>query len=111
MAGEDNLTPARSKEEARARGSNGGKRSGEVRREKKLFQQAVLAALEAKGESGNSVLVDMIAAQVKKAMKGDTRAFEVLRDTSGEKPADKVEAEVKNDNAELLKAFLDSKKK
>ncbi len=52
MAGEDNLTPARSKEEARARGSNGGKRSGEVRREKKLFQQAVLAALEAKGESG-----------------------------------------------------------
>lgn len=32
--------------------SNGGKRSGEVRREKKLFQQAVLAALEAKGESG-----------------------------------------------------------
>ena len=31
---------------------NGGKRSGEVRREKKLFQQAVLAALEAKGESG-----------------------------------------------------------
>ncbi len=37
MAGEDNLTPARSKEEARARGSNGGKRSGEVRREKKNF--------------------------------------------------------------------------
>lgn len=32
--------------------SKGGKRSGEVRREKKLFQQAVLAALEAKGESG-----------------------------------------------------------
>lgn len=37
MAGEDNLTPARSKEEARVRGSNGGKRSGEVRREKKIF--------------------------------------------------------------------------
>ena len=75
MAGEDNLTPARSKEEARARGSNGGKRSGEVRREKKLFQKAVLAALEAKGENGNSVLVDIISAKVKKALKGDTRAF------------------------------------
>lgn len=37
MAGEDNLTPARSKEEARVRGSNGGKRSGEVRREKKIL--------------------------------------------------------------------------
>lgn len=111
MAGENNLTPARSKEEARARGSNGGKRSGEVRREKKLFQQAVLAALEAKGESGNTVLVDLIAAQVKKAMKGDTRAFEVLRDTSGEKPAEKVEAQVSSDNKELLKEYLDSLKK
>lgn len=111
MSNEENLNPARSKEEARERGTKGGKRSGEVRREKKLFQQAVLAALEAKGESGNSVLVDMIAAQVKKALKGDTRAFEVIRDTSGEKPAEKVEAQVKNDNAELLKEFLDSKKK
>lgn len=110
MANDKNLIPP-SASEARERGAKGGKASGEARREKKLFQQAVLAALEAKGESGNSVLVDMIAAQVKKAMKGDTRAFEVLRDTSGEKPADKVEAEVKNDNAELLKAFLDSKKK
>ena len=110
MANDKNLIPP-SASEARERGAKGGKASGEARREKKLFQQAVLAALEAKGESGNSVLVDMIAAQVKKAMKGDTRAFEVLRDTSGEKPADKVEAEVKNDNAELLKSFLDSKKK
>lgn len=110
MANDKNLIPP-SASEARERGAKGGKASGEARREKKLFQQAVLAALEAKGESGNSVLVDLIAAQVKKAMKGDTRAFEVLRDTSGEKPADKVEAEVKNDNAELLKAFLDSKKK
>ena len=113
MANDKNLIPnsERTPIEIKEMTSNGGKRSGEVRREKKLFQQAVLAALEAKGESGNSVLVDMIAAQVKKAMKGDTRAFEVLRDTSGEKPAEKVEAEVKNDNAELLKAFLDSKKK
>ena len=55
MAGEDNLTPVKSKEEARARGSNGGKRSGEVRREKKLFQRSVLAALQAKGESGDCV--------------------------------------------------------
>ena len=110
MANDKNLIPP-SASEARERGAKGGKASGEARREKKLFQQAVLAALEAKGESGNSVLVDMIAAQVKKALKGDTRAFEVIRDTSGEKPADKVEAQVKNDNAELLKEFLDSKKK
>lgn len=110
MANEKNLKKPSAKE-AREKGAKGGKRSGEVRREKKLFQQAVLAALDAKGENGNTVLVDMIAAQVKKALNGDTRAFEVIRDTSGEKPADKVEAQVKNDNAELLKEFLDGKKK
>lgn len=77
----DNLIPnsERTPIEIKEMTSNGGKRSGEVRREKKLFQQAVLAALQAKGESGDCVLVDLIAAQVKKAMKGDTRAFEVLR--------------------------------
>ena len=61
MANDKNLIPP-STSEARERGAKGGKASGEARKEKKLFQQAVLAALEAKGESGNSVLVDMIAA-------------------------------------------------
>ncbi len=53
MANDKNLIPP-SASEAREKGAKGGKRSGEVRREKKLFQQAVLAMLEAKGESGNS---------------------------------------------------------
>ena len=44
-------------------------------------------------------------------MRRDTRAFEVIRDTSGEKPAEKVEAQVSNDNKELLKEYLDSLKK
>ena len=113
MANDKNLIPnsERTSAEIKEMTSKGGKRSGEVRREKKLFQQAVLAALEAKGESGDSVLVDMIAAQVKKALKGDTRAFEVLRDTSGEKPAEKVEAQVSNDNKELLREYLDRLKR
>lgn len=50
MANDKNLIPP-SASEARERGAKGGKASGEARREKKLFQQAVLAALEAKGES------------------------------------------------------------
>ena len=59
MANDKNLIPP-STSEAQERGAKGGKASGEARKEKKLFQQAMLAALEAKGE--NSVLVDMIAA-------------------------------------------------
>jgi hypothetical protein len=34
---------------------------------------------------------EMIAALVAKGMSGDVRAFEILRDTAGEKPSDKVE--------------------
>lgn len=107
----ENLRPVQSTSEARERGKNGGKCSGEARREKKRFQNAVLAALEAKTDNGSSVLEEIIAAQLKRAMTGDTRAFEALRDTSGEKPTDKVEANVTNENAELLKEYLDRMKK
>ena len=52
-----------------------------------------------------------MAAQVNKALEGDTRAFEALRDTSGEKPTDKVEASVTNENKELMKEYLESVKR
>lgn len=44
MSNESNLKPVRSKEEARARGRNGGKASGKARREKKTIQN-ILATL------------------------------------------------------------------
>lgn len=52
-----------------------------------------------------------VAAQIKRALEGDTRAFEALRDTSGEKPTDKVEASVTNENKELMREYLESVKK
>ena len=33
---------------------------------------------------------DILIKNMKKALKGDVKAFEVLRDTAGEKPIDKV---------------------
>lgn len=113
MANEKNLIPnsQRTPSELKAMTSKGGRASGEARREKKLFQNAVLAALQAKGDSGKEILAEIVAAQIKKALEGDTRAFDSLRDTSGEKPTDKVEAQVSSDNKELLKEYLDSLKK
>lgn len=108
---EKNLKPVRSKEEAREKGKRGGKASGEARREKKQFQQAVLAALKMSTEPGSTMLEDVVAAQIKRALEGDTRAFEALRDTSGEKPTDKVEASVVNENKELMREYLESVKK
>ena len=110
---EQNLIPSnkRTESERRAMAKKAGKASGEARRARKQFQEAVLAALEAVTDDGHSVLENIVAAQISKALKGDTRAFEVMRDTSGEKPAEKVEAKVTNDNKELMKDYLHSIKK
>lgn len=95
MANEQNLIPGGyklSQEEA----SKGGKASAEARRKKRDLKLAIQALLEADikdkktGEtmSGAEALA---VAQFRKAMKGDTKAFEILRDTSGQKPVEKVE--------------------
>lgn len=72
----------------------GGIASGEARRKKRDIRLALEMLLEKefKDRSGNTVTgAEAIAAkQFEKAMKGDTRAFEVVRDSSGQKPVDKV---------------------
>lgn len=92
MANKDNLKPVRTKEEARERGKKGGIKSGEVRRERKTLKDELLLLL-ATGNTQNKVSLALI----KKALSGDTKAFEVIRDTIGEKAVEKVE----NTNIEL----------
>lgn len=110
MPNKENLisNAERTPKEIKENATKAGKASGEARRNKKLFQSAVLTALKAKTEDGQDVLATLIAAQIKKAQEGDTRAFEVLRDTSGEKPTDKVEASVTNDNKDLMRDYLNA---
>ena len=85
MANEQNLKPVSSKKEARERGRNGGLASGEARRKRKTLKEELLLMLS-EGETQQSVTLALI----EKAMSGDTKAFEVIRDTIGEKPIDKV---------------------
>lgn len=85
MANEQNLKPVTSKKEARERGRKGGLASGEARRKRKTLKEELLLML-AEGETQQSVTLALI----EKAMSGDTKAFEVIRDTIGEKPVDKV---------------------
>ena len=85
MAGKDNLRPVSSKDEARERGRKGGLASGEARRKRKTLKEELLLMLS-EGETQQSVTLALI----EKAMSGDTKAFEVIRDTIGEKPVDKV---------------------
>jgi TRAP-type C4-dicarboxylate transport system substrate-binding protein len=97
MANEQNLKPfdQLTESEQRAIRSKGGKASGEARRARKTLREELLALLsqEIKDENGNSVntQVAMSTSLIKEAIDGNTKAFELVRDTIGEKPVDKVE--------------------
>ena len=98
MANEKNLksfTSDQSHEEAVKNGSVGGKRSGEVRREKADLRRVIQTWLESQAttdKNGNPMtgaeLMAMVA--VKEMSKGSARHWELLRDTAGFKPVDKV---------------------
>ena len=109
MANAENLVSLaeRTTEEQRAIASAGGKASGEARRKRKTLKEELLLMLS-EGETQKSVTLALI----EKAMSGDTKAFEVIRDTIGEKPADKVETkqtvlDMSKFSTEELKAMLD----
>ena len=112
MANEENLRPSEyqlSQEEAK----KGGINSGEARRRKRDIRLALEALLEKtyKGRGGEEVSgAEAIALkQMEKALKGDTRAFEVVRDSAGQKPVERVlVAEVSQDIIdEVERAVLD----
>ena len=73
--------------------SKGGKASTKVRRERKAFKEALLDVL--KGEIDNKTVQEIgIDALMTKFMTGDLKAFEIVRDTIGEKPTDKQEVKI-----------------
>lgn len=83
--------PIRSAREAREKGSAGGKKSGEVRREKRKLRELLEMMLQQPVEAGDGSTnaEAMTVALLKKALSGDTRAYEIIRDTIGEKPVEK----------------------
>ena len=95
----DNLVPfdKLTVEKQRELASKGGKASVEARRRKKSLRQELLLLLE-QGDTQNKVSL----ALVQKAMDGDTKAFEVLRDTIGEKPTDKQVISMENSPVDKL---------
>ena len=112
---DENLVPfdARTENETRELGRKGGAASGEARRRKRDIRLALEALLEKtyKGKGGEELSgAEAIAVkQMEKALKGDTRAFEVVRDSAGQKPVEKVMvAEVSQDVIdEVERAILD----
>lgn len=105
MANEQNLRPPTT-EEARERGRKGGKASAKKRREQKTFRELFNSFLNQK-TSNEKIKIQLEDAGIKdeditnktalmysmviQALKGDTKAFEIIRDTSGEQIVSKVE--------------------
>ena len=86
----ENLTPP-TPEEAKEKGRKGGLASGRSRKKRKAFRELVDIALRCRGAKGKTVAEDLVLAMVEKALEGNVKAFEVLRDTVGEKPSDRHE--------------------
>ena len=98
MVNSGNLKPMnkRTKSEQREIAQKAGIKSGEVRRARKTLKEELLLILES-GNTQNKISLALI----KKAIKGDIKAFEVIRDTIGEKPVDRQE--VKADVESMVK--------
>lgn len=104
----NNLIPNsdRSPEEVRENGRKGGINSGETRRKKKLMKDQIelLLSLPLKDKNAKDRLKKLgidgdnldnqmviIISMWQKALKGDVKAFNTLRDTVGEKPKEVIE--------------------
>lgn len=99
----------RPEEERKKIARKAGIASGKARREKRDMRETALAILDLPIIEGDVVEITSLAkvkgknvtvqeaivlAQVMKAMRGDTAAAAFCRDTSGQKPVDKVQADV-----------------
>lgn len=94
MPNPENIKPVRSTKEARKRGKAGGIASGKARRKKKLLKECLDELLEKEWENRQGEKMSgaeaISVAVFKKALAGDMKAYEIVRDTSGQKPVDKV---------------------
>ena len=112
MANEQNLKPVKSKKEARERGRKGGLASGEARRKRKTLKEELLLML-----SDGDIQKKISIALINEAINGNnagsvTKAFEVIRDTIGERPVEKVQAtqtvvDMSAFSTDEIKAMLD----
>ena len=110
MANPQNLIPnsQRTPSELRAMTSKGGKRSGEVRRQRKTLKEQLelLLSLPVKDEQTRDYIASLgidpdtidnatalTLSMYQEGLKGNTKAFELIRDTIGEKPTDRLQIE------------------
>lgn len=103
MATIENLKPIQSEEEAREKGKKGGIASGKARAERKALKEELLLLLS-EGDTQKKISLSLI----QQALDGNTKAFEVIRDTIGERPVEKVDMNANISYEEAIKEVADS---
>ena len=91
MANEQNLIVP-SSELARENGRKGGLKKAENERRRKSLREELLLLLEE-----DKMQEKISLALLDQARKGNTKAYEIIRDTIGEKPKDIIDANVNTD--------------
>ena len=107
MANEQNLKPQnkRTKSEQREIARKGGIASGKKRKELKTLKEELLLLL-AEGDTQKKISL----AVIKKALEGDLKAFEVIRDTTGQKAVEKVEiSQTIDESVKEIEKYMKSK--
>lgn len=90
------FTSDQNREEAAKNGRKGGKASGRARRQKKLLADCLNLLLErnytnSQGQEMDGA--DLISVKLfQQAVDGDIRAFQMIRDTIGQQPVQRIES-------------------
>lgn len=115
MANEQNLRPftsEQSREEAAKNGRKGGIASGEARRERANLKKQLQVFLESddyKDKHGNKMTGAelMVKVAVKEMSKGNPKFWELIRDTAGFKPIDKIQvSEIDQETIDDVEAMV-----
>lgn len=102
-----NLTPntKRTPKERQELARKAGKASAKKRQEQKTLREELLLLLS-EGDTQKKISLALI----KKAMNGDTKAFEVIRDTTGQRCTDKIEiTQTVDESIKEIEEYIKSK--
>lgn len=120
-----NSTVIRDTETAKRMGSKGGKRAAETRKRRREMREVFSAILDmpmkpgtvdevmtfAEANGKNVTVGEAIAfVQVGRALDGDTRAAEFVRDTAGQRPSTTVEVSTGSEGLAEFRAALEAEK-
>ena len=128
----ENLMPielvnaSKTPEERKQAAAKAGRRSGEVKRQRKVLKELFESLLKTSitDEAMKKELKDngfkdeeqnyntlLGVSMLTEAIKGNTKAFELIRDTIGEKPKEEVIVEVNSSTSDEIEKYINGKRK